>query len=343
MNETEFIAKYQSSQDALKAWGDFVVRTIKEAVRKAVSAKSEYLADAFFKVPPKYRIKDLESLTEKAFRRGKNYSNPWADITDKVGCRFVVLLLQDIDVVKTVVEQSKAWDYSLDRDFEKEKSENPEYFSYQSVHYVVRNKTFRQHTFLDVSTGLAEEKTVSIPPEITCEIQIRTLLQHAFSELTHDAIYKSPVKAAPEVKRIVSRCSALIETTDNMFKDTQNSIEKVSSLFQMVEPCCLDFLRSIGKIVTPSSTDTLFTKMFLELLGRREPAEFFSYLDEYSSVIAERIAEDERLAQPHQLLFMFLAERCRSEFEAIVHAENIPFGDIEPVYVRLGFGRPNWL
>jgi ppGpp synthetase/RelA/SpoT-type nucleotidyltranferase len=80
-------------------------------------------------------------------------------------------------------------------------------FDYQSVHYVVR---------------AAREMTVGqvvIPAGTPCEIQVRTLLQHAYSEVTHDTIYKSKVEASTETKRSIAKSMALIEASDDYFSE----------------------------------------------------------------------------------------------------------------------------
>ena len=46
---------------------------------------------------------------------------------------------------------------------------------------------------------------------------MRTLLQHAYAELTHDAIYKAKTIVEPDIHRTVARSMALIETTDDFF------------------------------------------------------------------------------------------------------------------------------
>lgn len=342
MQEQEFITKFEESKDVLKAWGDFVVGRIKQRVRELVSPRSEYLADSFFKVPPTYRVKELSSILDKAFRRNKGYEDPWQDITDKVGCRFVVLLLQDINTVCQAVESCPEWDYSLDRDFEKEKAANPEYFNYQSMHYVVRNRTFRPHRFLENVKGVLTERSVFIPPEITCEIQIRTLLQHAFSELTHDAIYKSPIKVLPDVRRVVSRCSALIETTDNMFRETKKSTDHVSETLDQLKSMTMGFLKAIGTPVDESEFDVYYAHLLYSIIYKHDLVSFGSYLEEYRPALAERLNWDSRLGKPHMLMFLYLMERCRAEFEAILRQEEIPYDEIEPVYVRLGISRPRW-
>lgn len=63
-------------------------------------------------------------------------------------------------------------------------------------------------------------------------IQIRTLLQHAHSELTHDSFYKPSSddwkREARTVERLVARGMALIETTDALFEDVMAEIKRES-------------------------------------------------------------------------------------------------------------------
>jgi len=80
-------------------------------------------------------------------------------------------------------------------------------FTYQSVHCVLRPK--KEYDF----------EGIIIPVSTPCEVQIRTLLQHAHAELTHDAIYKSQRTIQPKVHRTVAKSMALIETTDDFFLD----------------------------------------------------------------------------------------------------------------------------
>src|SRR4029453_5810322 len=66
-----------------------------------------------------------------------------------------------------------------------------------------------------------------IPKGTPCEVQIRTLLQHAHSELTHDTIYKPSVEKTPEMERAVSKAMALIEATSDYFEDVARLIDRL--------------------------------------------------------------------------------------------------------------------
>ncbi|HCQ9811427.1 RelA/SpoT domain-containing protein [Acinetobacter baumannii] len=207
MNETAFLEKWISEEPIYKAWGDFVVSQILNALRA-----KEIDPNNFLKIFPKVRIKDQKSLIDKAFYRNKPYVNPYDEIEDKVGTRFVVLLTEDITEICEIIKSNDTWTTFTARDFEEEKSVDPLLFAYQSMHFILRP---RQEVNLD---GLI------IPTHIPCEVQIRTLLQHAHAELTHDAVYKTKNKIKPTVLRTVAKCMALIETTDKFFVEATHDL-----------------------------------------------------------------------------------------------------------------------
>ena len=95
------------------------------------------------------------------------------------------------------------------KDFSGERQNKPEAFDYQSKHYEIRPKT-----------NLTLEGSLLIPQELCCEVQVRSLLQHAYAELVHDNIYKPDGIVPPQAKREVAKSMALMETTDDLFSKT---------------------------------------------------------------------------------------------------------------------------
>lgn len=208
MNEVEFKEKWESEKPIYKAWGEYVSFEITEGLKNGGKNLDEFL-----KVPAKYRLKEDRSLIDKAFYRpDKSYSDPYSQIEDKVGTRFIVLLLDDIKEICKVIEAHNAWNFDPCKHFNEDKERNPLLFTYQSVHYIVSPKKEI------VAHG------ITIPVSTTCEVQIRTLLQHAHAELTHDAIYKSKRAVQPKVQRTVAKSMALIETTDDFFTDVTQQL-----------------------------------------------------------------------------------------------------------------------
>ena len=208
MTHSEFLAKWHDEKHIYQMWGDFVVSKI---ISQLASAGQD--VDSYFKLPPKARIKEDTSLIDKAFfRPNKTYQNPYKEIEDKVACRFVLLLLEHVEEVATKIRDEQSWNALECRHFIDERNKDPLLFTYQSVHFVVRARESIKMGDLD------------IPKDTPCEIQIRTLLQHAYAELTHDSIYKTKKIVKPEIHRTIAKSMALIETTDDFFSEVHRKL-----------------------------------------------------------------------------------------------------------------------
>lgn len=204
----KFKATFRENLPMLELWGEEVVSQIKSAL---VSRKID--ADVFLKITGK-RVKDENSALSKVIR--KNYNDPLTQMTDLVGTRFVVLLTSDLNTLQEIIENNEIWGASKDKDYLDAIEEKPELFDYQSIHYVVRSK---------IAT---RTKELGIPQGLACEIQIRTLLQHAYAELTHDNVYKPTIPKVPfQARRLIARSMALMESTDELFCKTIVELEKV--------------------------------------------------------------------------------------------------------------------
>lgn len=216
MNENELRTAYQKRQPMLAAFGQWVKSRVVMALE--VELGSREAVKKFFQIEPSPRVKDVDSFIEKALVRKKK-SQPLQDVTDQVGVRFVVLLLKDIAKVGKVIKNGP-WKASKDRDFRAERLEKAEYFAYQSDHYVVS---------LDRDL---EIDGLTVPSGTTCEVQVRTILQHAYAEMAHSSAYKPPVRLPDQdvrhINRALAKGSALIETTDDVFGDIKDKLTSYS-------------------------------------------------------------------------------------------------------------------
>ena len=206
MTEAALLARWAAEKEIFAAWGNVVV---KEVLKDLIAFDRNIHPKSFIKIPPEPRLKGDESLLGKAFHRGKTYVDPYQEIEDKIGVRFVVLLASEILMLQKLIESGKLWRASLDKDYEEERARRPSEFAYQSKHYVLRAKL-----------EIKDEGGVVIPSGTPCEVQLRTLLQHAHSELTHDNIYKvqSGTAVSSNVHRTVAKSMALIEVVDEFFE-----------------------------------------------------------------------------------------------------------------------------
>jgi putative GTP pyrophosphokinase len=208
----ELISQLRALSPALRAWGAYVVEQTTEMLTAEIGSEQ---SKVFFKLTPSFRVKDEASAIKK--QEKKQYENPIEQMTDLVGARFVVLLRTDLEILQRVILSHSGWSVSRERHYEYEASDDPEVFDYQSIHFLVR------------TSSDFERESIHIPAGTACEVQIRTVLQHAYAELCHDRIYKSSGRIPPSAKRIVARCMALMETTDLMFCEAAKEIQQVSA------------------------------------------------------------------------------------------------------------------
>lgn len=204
MSPDDFRQYLESNYLAFDKWGTHVAEKIVEMLFEKLGYKPVPQFVKISPLPP--RVKEVSSAMGKVGR--KNYDDPIKQMTDLVGVRFVVLLSEHIEVVSRIVNAEESWRVVTSRDFQEEIEKNPKLFDYQSQHFEVRPRD-----------DLSLDGTL-VTKDMCCEIQIRTLLQHAYAELVHDSIYKLVGQVPPKAVRQVAKSMALMETTDELFCNT---------------------------------------------------------------------------------------------------------------------------
>lgn len=320
MDEQIFIQKYEEEKVFLEKWGNIINNKIISSLKaKRINT------DLFLKIPSTVRIKDNKSIINKAFYRKKNYKNPLIDITDKVGIRFVVLLGNEISIIEDIIENEEMWDYSKDRDFEKEREENPTLFDYQSVHYILRNKE---------EINLAG---IIIPKDIACEVQIRTLLQHAYSELTHDTIYKPNKSAEAWVKRLVARSMAMIETTDTIFEEVNEVMKNNNNIINDLLPIIESEYATIATSEEDNNLVSIIIDAYEAELKDLNINDLKDFLSRKSKVLRTQITRKYNsyllFRQPIILLLFYLVDKKK-----VATRKNWPFTTemLKPIFISLG-------
>ena len=145
------------------------------------------------------RVKSYESLEGKLRLKGFKYHS-LTDITDILGFRIITYYIDDVDRVATLVERlfHVDWENSVD----KRKLLETDSFGYLSLHFICSVDSF-PYRF---------------------EVQMRTLLQHAWANMDHDTGYKSGVEIPTRYLRSMSRLAGLLELVDEEFSKIRTEL-----------------------------------------------------------------------------------------------------------------------
>lgn len=152
------------------------------------------------------RVKSWPSLKEKARKTRDDgtpvYPDPWHEIRDIIGARILVLHSTEIPAVQHLLADQFEVLRSVDKAQETRIAGG---FGYGSHHLVVRVEPG--------SEGLEEYVGTVF------EVQVRTVLQHAWAEFEHDVRYKRAEGGSldPQVDRAFTLAAGLIELADQQF------------------------------------------------------------------------------------------------------------------------------
>ncbi|SCY46589.1 GTP pyrophosphokinase family protein [Nitrosospira sp. Nsp13] len=194
------------------------------------------------------RAKDAASFGRKAAKPSKHdpnqpmYPNPIEQINDKAAIRIITFFPRTIEEIDQMLRS----EFAVFEHFDKGESLiEEERFGYQSVHYLI--------TLSDVRTPLPEYERFK---DAKVEVQVRTILQHAWAEIEHDIQYKSSATIPRDIKRRFMSLAGLLEIADREFQAVQDADRDLTARAET--------LISAGKLetveITPSSLKTYLDK-----------------------------------------------------------------------------------
>lgn len=160
------------------------------------------------------RTKEIQSFINKIESKEEKYKNPISEITDLSGIRIIAYYLDDVEKIGEIIKKEFIVDDK--NTIYKSKELNPDQFGYISDQYIVNINAERSKLTEWVSFK-----------KLKAEIQVRTVLQHAWSAIDHKLRYKSAIEAPKELQRKLFRLSALLELTDEEFLNIRNKSDEI--------------------------------------------------------------------------------------------------------------------
>ena len=161
------------------------------------------------------RTKTVASFAEKV-RRTKDgvplYTDPLREITDTIGIRVITYVHSDVKAVADLLHDQVV--VKDDRDMGQETAQEGR-FGYSSRHLLIGLDAAREgHPSYEMMRGH------------TAQIQIRTVLQHAWAEFEHDIRYKGtmPDEHARDFDRRFTLAAGLLELADREFSTIRDTL-----------------------------------------------------------------------------------------------------------------------
>jgi predicted RNase H-like nuclease/ppGpp synthetase/RelA/SpoT-type nucleotidyltranferase len=198
----------ERASDAVRAYAR-LQPSLREVTERCVAAVTSALDEAGINyLSVSGRAKSVASFAAKAARQIDGtpvYPDPLREITDLIGVRVITYLQPDVTAVAGLLaEQATVLD---DRDMGRETASEGR-FGYAS-----------RHLLLEMDAAQA----VRLP----VQVQVRTVLQHAWAEFEHDIRYKGtvPEEHVPDLDRRFTLAAGLLELADREFSEIRDRLQ----------------------------------------------------------------------------------------------------------------------
>jgi predicted RNase H-like nuclease/ppGpp synthetase/RelA/SpoT-type nucleotidyltranferase len=161
------------------------------------------------------RTKTVTSFAEKARRTRDGvllYADPIREITDTIGIRVITYVHSDVSAVADLLRDQVV--VKDDRDMGRETAQEGR-FGYAS-----------RHLLIGLDAAREGHPSYALMKGHTAQIQIRTVLQHAWAEFEHDIRYKGtmPDEHARDFDRRFTLAAGLLELADREFSTIRDTL-----------------------------------------------------------------------------------------------------------------------
>ena len=197
MNNELFINKYYNKYPQYLKLGD----NISEAIKLLIKEENISVANI------SSRIKTLKSFLQKQKR--KNYSDPFNEMHDFCGIRIICFFTSDIKKIQNIIRK----EFNVIE--EKEKNLQNHQFGYRSRHLIVT-----------IKDSWVESPNYRDLNNIKIEIQVRTILMHAWAEIEHKLAYKQRAHIPKQFQQKFIKLADTLQKADEQFETLATEINQ---------------------------------------------------------------------------------------------------------------------
>ena len=170
------------------------------------------------------RPKTVASFAEKAVRKAHKYKDPTNQLTDLCGGRIIAHTQEEVEKICSFIRKNFIIDEANSLDV-KTRLKDAE-FGYRSVHYVVQIDVEKTKKLLSKTKDKDLFTKIESIGEKKAEIQVRTVLSHAWADICHDRLYKTMINIPKIWSREFARIAALLENADDAFLRSVNGVDQ---------------------------------------------------------------------------------------------------------------------
>lgn len=220
-----YLERYTINFDKYDILGQILQQDLKKLLK---DKKIDYLS-------VNYRIKDFDSFWDKIRRKKDKYDNPFDEIEDICGLRIICYYISDLDKITSLIKK----EFEVLEIIDKAGLLKDDEFEYLSLHFIVKlNESWlKAPSYRDLG-------------DLKAEIQVRTILQHAWADISHKLVYKKKIQIPSQFKRKLNSLSCILENSDIQFDslkdDRTKYISKISgkATFDLNQELNLDSLQA---------------------------------------------------------------------------------------------------
>lgn len=235
-------------------------------------------------IPIQGRFKEWERIKEK-IPREKLGINEIYEIQDLLGLRVVLLFPNEVQEVERIISEI----FKVIRSYDTKQRLKEREFGYLSLHYIVNlpDKKLRTHQISQFSP-------------LMVEIQIRTLAQHLWAEISHKLQYTREDDVPLEIRRNINGLSASLEQIDELLENIVKKRESYRSGLLEIDPNAvlnIDLLEMVLDSIWPKENKIEFEPygLILERLktkGITKKQQLISILQKQRDNVIKRSARE---------------------------------------------------